>query len=192
MTKYWALKTREDKDPERGIYVEHWPEFKRKRLVAIGWELSPDLRKSKPNLESITCDDLVEDLKGTSYQEGTPRADRQAKIAANTIWKFINEVSIGDKVLLCQGYAANQKKDVYVYGFAQVEALANYDENPHCWNLKREAKIEEPFIETEVPKQLLVELLKKGSLLKTLQEIKIKESDFEQLHERLLALASKR
>lgn len=191
MRKYWALKTREDIDPEHGDYHPCWENFKSEGVIAIGWKLSPEFHKSRSILEDVAFDDLVKDLKSTSYHERTPRADRQAKIAANTILKFTNEVSVGDRVLLCQGYAANQRKDVYIYGFAQVDGPTKYDEDSDWWSFKRKAKIGF-IIEAEVTKGFLAEILKKGSLRQTLHKIDIDESGFDQLRERLVALVSGR
>lgn len=186
MSKYWALKTREDEDREKGRYTDYWDQFEDEQVVAIGWNISQQLRASYPSLRNILFDELVDELKRTTYQDPTPKADKQAKIAANTILKFIDEVEIGDTILLCQGYTAQQRSDVLVYGFAQVKGPAGYNENLNWRWLKREAEIESRLV--KAPKDHLAQMLHKGSLLKTLHKLDIDDDGFKRLADWLRTL----
>lgn len=172
MVRYWVLKTRDDGDiaPQTREPRDHWTNFLREHVVAIGWTLSGRLRQWRPNLLDVTFQELGSDLLVTSYTTG-PVIERtnRAKKAARTILNFIAEVNRGDKILLCQGYAPNQEKHVHVYGFAEVESPAWPDDNSDWWLLKRRANIQSR--ECNVPKRRLAQILAKGSLRQTLHEI---------------------
>lgn len=178
MTKYWVLKTREDReDPETGrtIMIEQWPNFRSEGVIAIGWKLSPELRHGKTNLEDINSDELVEDLMWTSYAGDRPRAIH----AAPKILKFIKEMSLGDKILLCQGYAPKQEKDVHIYGLARVRSTAWYDNKSSWWKVKRKADI--CSLESEIPKARLQQILQRRALREIVYQIS--ESSFQQVCE---------
>jgi hypothetical protein len=172
MIRYWVLKTRDDSDidPHTGAPRDHWTNFLREEVVAVGWALSGRLRQRKPNLVDVTFQELVSDLLVTSYTTGPiVKRTNQAKTAARTILNFIREMNRGDKILLCQGYVANQERDVHVYGRAEIESPAWLDDTSSWWVVKRRANIQPK--ECDVPKSRLAQILARGSLRQTLHEI---------------------
>lgn len=180
MSRYWVLKTRDDGDidPATREFREHWRDFQVERVVAIGWEPSLGLRRRSHSLESITSEEWVEDLVTYTY---TDRADEdrvaRARTACSKIRKFVNEMSAGDGVFLCQGYAGNRDRDVRVYGFAKIREPAYYDAHSTWWHIKRQACIW--AVEHEVPVVSLRETLKKSSLTHAVHEIS--ETSFHQV-----------
>ena len=157
--KYWALKTREDRNPRHS--AEHWEDFLAERLIAIGWEkigVSPD----RASLDEIAA----------AIKKAYGGTNKAATTNANTIQKFVS-ISPRDKVLICQGYAPNQHKKVHLYGIATVIGLfEDHDSKRWQWRFRHKAKIE-PFGTNgkDVLKEFLVRRLGKGSLLQTLHEI---------------------
>ena len=190
MTQYWVLKTtgNDPKGGESGGIAygvrEKWNKFKEEGVIAIGWEISPNLRPPGRLLSDIDKKDLAEDLKERFKTKNLYPTDEQAegsaKRDATTVLKFINEMNCGDKVLLSKGYPPNQKKDVYIYGYAQIKGPAWYDEKSNWWNIKREADISP--IEKYVSKERIANILKKKSLRQTIHTIK--EDSFEQVLDR--------
>ena len=88
---------------------------------------------------------------------------------------------MGDRVLLCQGYAPNQSKDVYIYGLAKVTGRFYDDATSDWWTFKHRVDIRP--IGRRVPKSLLERMLYKSSMLLTLHEIR--REQFERLESRL-------
>jgi len=180
MVRYWVLKTRDDGDidPQTGEPRDHWTDFLREHVVAIGWPLSGRLRQQSPNLVDVTSQELVSDLLAAFYTTGpvTERTNR-AKRAARTILNFIREMNRGDRILLCRGYTTKQERHVHVYGCAEVESPAWLDDNSSWWLLKRRANIRST--ECNVPKPRLAQILAKGSLCRALHEIE--ESSFHEI-----------
>ena len=186
MTQYWVLKTTGNV-PKRGgsggiVYGVHaeWTHFKKEGVIAIGWRISQNLRFRVRALSDIDKRALAEDLKETTFRalyDTDERAERSAKRNATTVLKFINEMNCGDKVLLSRGYTPNQKKDVCIYGYAQIKGPAWYDEKSNWWKIKREADISP--IEKNVSKEGIAKILKKGSLRQTIHTID--KDSFEQV-----------
>ena len=166
MRRYWVIKTRDDGDIDTstGEPREHWQNFVHEGVVALGWRLSEQIRRRNTNLENITFAELKDDLLETSCD-----TIAQAIQAAPKILKFIREMSVGDGILLCRGYAANMQTDVHIYGFAKVKGRAWYDSNTSWWPLKRGADIWPRA--AEIPKPQFAEMLDKGSLLHAIHEV---------------------
>jgi len=165
--KYWVLKTRETWN--RQDFTDHWKSFIAESVIAIGWEkidVAPD-RASK--------DELIAAIK-----KAYGGSDKSAATNAATIQKFVS-ISVGDKVLLCQGYAPNQGKKVHLYGIAQVTGPFE-DCHSNWWRFRHKAEIE-PFGPNgeDVPKKFLVRMLERRSLLQTLH--RISEEGFERVIE---------
>ncbi|MCK4273745.1 MAG: hypothetical protein KAW90_02545 [Dehalococcoidales bacterium] len=159
---YWALKTRESRENRQDMSEDHWDDFVREKVIAIGWEkldISPD--NASPSM-------LINSLK-SNYGYSS---DKQASIVARIIQKFVN-ISIGDRVLICQGYSPNQLKDVRLYGVAIVTSPFKNNLRSSWWDYQHDAKIE-PFANRgnkKIPKALFEKKLNKGSLLLTIHEI---------------------
>ena len=162
MERYWVLKTREGRGGR-----DYWDRFLHEGVIAIGWHeiaVRPHV-VSQGELES-------------SLRETYPSED--VKHGARTIKKFI-EVGVEDRILLCQGYAPNQAKDVYIYGFATVTGGFYDDASSDWWTFKHAADIRP--VGRHVPKSLLERTLGKSSMLQTLHEVH--KEEFEQLESRL-------
>ena len=164
--KCWALKTREDSAGRRE-FIEHWDQFVKENVVAIGWKF-PGI-----SLKTATKNDIINAL----IIQGLTKK-RELTAAANTIVKFRDEVRIGDKILLCRGYAANYPQEVRLYGTAKITGDL-YQDFHSSWWYKRSATIREVFGPggIEVPRKELASILRKGSLLLTLQEIDCRAFD---------------
>ncbi len=172
MSRYWVLKTTDDGDidPTTGEAREHWEDFQRERVIAIGWAPSPELQRKRNNLDDITRAEWIRDLFAYTYTDGTSEdRERRARNACPKILKFINEMSTGDGVFLCQGYAGNQGKDVHTYGFAKIKDRTSCDGHSTWWYIKRQAYVWER--EDEVPVAILREVLGKGALRQVVHEI---------------------
>ena len=182
MARHWILKTREERNRDSNYYTEHWTKYKDKienkgnTVIAIGWGLGP-------NEGNTTLQQLENYIKRKFYPESTTRAVNRSIIAARTVWKFINDMDIGDEVLLCQGYTATQKRGVKVSGIARI--TGPYWEHRDCnwFQRKRNADILY-LIEKEVSKVHLAKLLGRESLLKTIHEIE--KNEFKQTKQWLI------
>jgi len=161
--RHWVLKTREGRGGR-----DYWNRFLSDGVIAIGWndiDVSPDEVGHRELLDSL--------MRAYRYSE------REATIAANTIRKFIN-IGIGDKILLCQGYAPIQYREVHIYGVALVDKPFRDDRNSDWWRFDHKANIQSLGAHgVNVPKDLLVRTLHRESLLMTLHEIG--KEGFEQL-----------
>jgi len=144
--KCWVLKTSEGPNGS-----SHWNDFKDEGVLAIGW------RDLKVNPLHATKLELKKELNHH---------------AAAQVWDFVHEWQPGDLVLICRGYTPKQESDVYLFGYAQVKPGLYYDENPSwAWRLKWPAEIK--VVEQYLPKNLFVETLENGSLLRTIHKLKI-------------------
>ncbi len=158
---YWALKTRAS-DENRTKFEEKWDKFVSECVIAIGWEkidVSPD---------KVDDNELKKAVRNAYHC-----SDRAAGIAARTIRKFVG-LNENDKILICRGYTPNEgdSKMVHIYGTAQKIGSFYDDRDSKWWRFKHGAKIEEFRKDrTLIPKRILVKMLKRGSLLLTLQEI---------------------
>jgi len=157
--KYWALKTRESWN--RQDFTDHWNDFKTESVIAIGWEKA-DVSPDKASLDEIA----------TAIKKAYGGTDKAAITNATTIQKFVN-ISPGDKILVCRGYAPNQHKEVLLYGIATVTgSFEDCTSQSWRWRFRHEAEIK-PFGQNgkPVPKKFLVQRLRKKALLQTLHEI---------------------
>jgi predicted Mrr-cat superfamily restriction endonuclease len=160
--RHWVLKTTEGRGGR-----DYWDRFLHEGVIAIGWhEIA-----ARPHVVS------QEELE-SSVRMRYPNED--AKHGARTIKRFV-EMGVGDRVLLSQGYAPNQSKDVYIYGFATVTGGFYDDASSDWWTFKHAADIRP--IGRRVPKSLLERTLCKSSMLLTLHEVR--GEGFERLESRL-------
>jgi len=162
MTKYWALKTRRSQDDRRDMSDDKWKKFIDERVIAIGWEkigVSPN-KVNDAELKS-------------AIRRAYHCSDRVATISARTIKKFV-ELNENDKILICQGFTSNEddNKKVHLYGTAEKIGPFYDDSKYDWWRFKHKAKINK-FGQTgkNIPKKLLANKLRKGSLLLTIQQI---------------------
>ncbi|MFC2069064.1 hypothetical protein ACFLTP_08700 [Chloroflexota bacterium] len=159
--KCWALKTR-GWDFSRWILKDYWNEFVREKVVAVGWKI-PQISINSANKAQIIA----------ALRSHGPTKPGELKYITNTILKFRDDVAVGDKVLLCRGYAANLPQNVHLYGIAVITGLLEEDTSSNWWWYKRGAVIQEEFGPggIEFPRVTLADILNKRSLLQTLQEI---------------------
>jgi len=158
--KFWALKTKEDLG-NRQDFVDHWDDFAAEGVIAIGWE-AIDVSPDRASLDEIAA----------AIKKAYGGTDKAATTNANTIRKFVS-ISPGDKVLVCRGYAPNQRKKVHLYGIAAVTGLfEDHDSKGWRWRFRHKAEIE--LFGTngkDVSKEFLARRLGKEALLQTLHEI---------------------
>lgn len=175
----WALKTRDLTEPQRPC--DYWNRFLSEDVIAIGWP-AIDVRP-----DEVSPKELANNIINTHRNEhGESAYSRQlAKRIAYKIQSFAY-ISIGDKILICQGYAPNQKPETQVrlYGVARVDHPFYVDQNSNWWKFKHKATILS-FGEDglNVEKGLLVRTLGKGSLMEALHQIDCEK--FERLLEYL-------
>jgi HKD family nuclease len=162
---YWALKTTSGSTGK-----QHWPMFLAESAVAVGWSGLP-VDPSK-----------VSDVQlHTALKKKYEYSDREAKIAANQIGKFVS-LKMGDMVLLCRGYAPVQAKDVHIHGLARVtgpfraEAWKKGD-----WRFKHDAVLQD--IDLNLPRNVVAAALRKQSLRQTIHALE--KADFDRLVKKL-------
>ncbi len=149
--KYWVIKTREG----RGQHQDHWNEFQTEKVIAIGWEhIQDNPIKFSSNQEFF------------EYLATKHKRNKKLKRDASTIYKFATELQIGDIVIICRGYAPNQKKDVPLYGFAQIVGKYFRDEDSKWWKNKIKVKIR--TIEQDIPPDIFVDVFDKKTMRNTL------------------------
>lgn len=160
---YWVLKTTEGKDGR-----SRWKEFVEERVVSIGWT---DL------VRIIGADQRIEPSKYTlpllraaavQWERGQVRERRQNHAVKMLDW-FCRSFSRGDRIIVCRGFAANQKSGVLLYGLAIVDGDTIEDLQSDWWLLKRKAVLLKK--EIEIPRRIYAETLGKGSLLQTIHRI---------------------
>lgn len=149
-----VLKTRSGK-----TWTDYWQKFKSEEIVAIGWERLP------LDPSSSTRDEIERQLRQVYSEEEVGSPSRSAK----TILRFVNQWQEGDLVLVCRGFPANASADVFFYGYARVEGDFFVDEDDTQRKFKRPATIQE--VEIDLPKDLYVETLDRGSLIGTMHEL---------------------
>jgi predicted HNH restriction endonuclease len=148
--QYWVIKTTEGGRQDR----DHWKEFQTEKVIAVGWEyIQDDPTKFSGDQEF--------------FEHLASKHDRNAKLKrdASNVYKFATELQIGDIVIICRGYAPNQKKDVYLYGFAQIAGEYFRDEGSKWWKNKIKADIK--TIERDIPLNIFVDIFG-GAMRKTL------------------------
>jgi hypothetical protein len=80
-------------------------------------------------------------------------------LPASRIRKFIN-LEEGATILVCGGYAPNQRTDVYIYGFARVTGPFRADTlNGTKWRFKHQAIIQP--IEASLPRDIIANARRK-------------------------------
>lgn len=145
--RYWVIKTTEGGPGN----LDHWKEFQTEKVIAVGWKSIED-----------------DPTKFSSYQKFFEHLDSKhnwnVRHAALTIYKFATELQIGDIAIICTGYAPNQKKNVYLYGFARIAGKFFRDEDSKWWNNKRKAEIK--TVEQDIPLNIFVDIFG-GSMLST-------------------------
>jgi hypothetical protein len=162
---YWALKTTSGSTGK-----QHWPKFLAEGAVAVGWSSLP-LDPSKVSNVQLRV----------ALKKKYDYSDREAKVAANQIGKFVG-LKTGDRVLLCRGYAPVQEKDVHIHGVARVtgpfraEAWKKGD-----WRFKHDAVIQE--IDLDLPRDVVASALRKQSLRQTIHALE--KADFDRLVKKL-------
>ena len=122
------------------------------------------------------------------------RADRRASRAADLQYPvkrgqhaammlhwFSRKFSIGDRIILCRGYAGSQSVDVRLYGLAVVDGEVVDDRTRDWWRLKRRAVLRRE--DRNIPKDVFVNALGKRSLLKTIH--RISEDQYEEFCRRI-------
>lgn len=143
----WIIKTTEGGPG----YPDHWDDFQSEKVVAVGW---PAIKYDPAQFESFEL--YLRHLK-SKYKWDT-------RYGASTIYKFAHEWQAGDIAIICTGYAANQTKDVYLYGIAKIGRYY-FDKSSSWWSFKRNADI--TLIERNIP----IDIFKKtlgGSLRQTI------------------------
>ena len=121
---YWALKTTSGKTGK-----QHWPSFLAESVIAVGWADIP-VDPSKVD------DDKLRAAIAKTYP------DDDVSGAAKKIRRFV-DLKGGDIVVLCRGYAANQSKNVHIYGLARVTGAFRDDKKTRWdWRFKHNAVIQ--------------------------------------------------
>lgn len=153
---YWVLKTTSGtKGPS------HWEKFIRERVVSIGWEDIVEVMASDYAMGPKEYD--IETLSVAASAAGHPEH------AVRMLHCFAREFSIGDRIILCRGYSANQSADVRLYGLAIVDDEVVDDQTGDWWRLKRRAVFRRK--DRKIPKDVFVNSLGKRSLLFTIHRI---------------------
>ncbi len=164
--QFWVLKTREGHDGP-----SNWDEFLQESVIAIGWDI---------NVNAGSTSQQIEQALRRKYPRQT---ERSYEVNANTIGHFLRGFSVGDIVLICDGYPPNMEDSstVKIYGVARVLEPPIHDSASTWWKLKRRAEIQ--VIDRRVRKDLISRSLGKNSMMKTIHEITA--SEFQSLSTRL-------
>lgn len=127
----------------------YWPLFIEEGVVAIGCP--------KINTNPLTASEVELRNEIARFPEY-----RDPDAAARGLKKFA-QLQPGDLLLICDGYAPNQAKDVHIYGFARVEGpFMDGPRHDDDWRFKHKAVVQ--AIDRDVPKDLIAVALGKGSL----------------------------
>ena len=160
---YWVLKTTEGSGG-----LSRWKDFVRERVISIGWEDIVEIMATEYGVGPGDYD--IEALKAAA---GAWAADAGHPVdsghAARMLDCFSRGFSIGDRVILCRGYAASQRANVHLYGLAVVDGDAFDDRGTNWWRLKRPAIFRRE--RRDIPKDIFVNTLERGSLLQTIHRI---------------------
>ena len=164
---YWVLKTTEG---SHGI--SRWREFVKERVISIGWNEVVAILRNEDGLgpTEYTRDSL--NAAADRWGNGE-HSHVTCRHAAKSLHWFSRKFSIGDRILLCRGYAANQLADVHLYGFAIVDGDVVDDATSDWWNLKRSAVLRRK--EINIPRVIFANALQKNSLLHTIHRISSEE-----------------
>lgn len=159
---FWVLKTTEGSDGQ-----SRWRDFVEEGVISIGWKGIVRIMGDEglePN--EYTREDLYAAAVRWTEEEnrfGDPNH------AARMLDCFASEFSIGDRIIVCRGYAFRQRADVHLYGLAIVDGNAFDDATSHWWRLNRRAVLEPMRI--DLPTEAFVNTLGKRSLLQTVHQI---------------------
>lgn len=171
---YWVLKATEGSHGK-----PRWREFVRENVVSIGWEDIVGIVSDEEGIQpsEYTLERLIAAAEGLSY-------GRSSRHAAKTLYWFSRIFSIGDRIIVCRGYGGLQSADVHLYGLAVVDDDVVDDRRSDWWRLKRRAVFRRE--NRNMPKDVFVKALGKGSLLQTIH--RIKEKEYEEFCRRIEAL----
>lgn len=154
---YWVLKTTSGSTGK-----QQWPMFLAENVIAIGWA-KLDVDPSK-----------VSDVQLRNAIRNT-YPDEDAKRVATKIKKFV-DLKVDDIILLCRGYASEQKKDVHIHGLARVTgAFRAESRKREDWRFKHDAVIQP--IDMDLPRDLVASALGKGSLREVIHFLEKSEFD---------------
>ena len=160
---FWILKTTEGSKGD-----SHWSDFVEENVISIGWDdivrIISDEEGLEPN-EYTRADLYAAAVRWTGEANRLSNPNHAAKMLD---W-FASEFSIGDRIIVCRGYASRQRADVHLYGLAIVDGDAFDDATSDWWRLKRRAVLEP--MQMDIPKDAFVNTLGKGSLLHTVHRI---------------------
>ena len=174
---YWVLKA-----TEGGDGMLRWGDFIREGVVSIGWNDIVEIMSDENGMEPNEYD--LEGLNAAAEQwaEGLDGVDTGH--AARMLHKFSREFSIGDRIILCKGYSANQTADVELHGLAVVDGEVVYQAASKWWRLKRRAVLR--CEDRKIPKEVFVDALGKESLRHTIHSIS--EDEYEEFCQQIQGL----
>jgi len=158
--RHWVLKTRAG-----SLGPSQWEYFVKEKVISVGWEgVVRDLSE-----EGIKASEYSLDVLEASCKKHLGSNNRSLKHAAKSIYWFSREFSKQDRVIICDGYPASQKKDVHLYGLAIIKDYAYDHSESSWWRLKHSAEIK--VIDMDIPKEVFTSTLKNQSMLHTIHEI---------------------
>ena len=148
--RYWAINT-----TDSVTKVNYWTTFVAESVIAIGWN------QLQIDPSSVSKDRLLVELQKTFSGKGN-------KAAADTIMTFIG-LNARDLVLVTEGYTANKKRDVHIYGVARVKGRFFCDARSQGWRFKHEADVQ--VIGKCAPVELLLELLEPQTMRRAIHRL---------------------
>lgn len=172
---HWVLKTTDGSDGDT-----YWEEFVREGVISIGWNDIVDIMAHEFGMEPDEYDLETLNTAAGAWADDQPYRV-SSRHAAKMLYWFSREFSVGDRIILCRGYGARQTADVYLYGLAVVDGDVVDDRRRDWWWLKRRALLRRE--DRQVPKDVFVEALGKGSLLHTIH--KVSEGGYEEFCRRI-------
>ena len=160
---YWVLKTVE------GIGGKcQWQEFVRERVISVGWTDLIVLMSAETGIPPANYTHPILRNAAELWARGMA-SKRSQEHAVKTIYWFCKSFARGDRIIICNGYSPNQVADVHLYGLAIVEGDVYDDSKSDWWRLKRSVALMRK--ESNIPKQVFVDALQKGSLRQTIHRI---------------------
>ena len=161
---FWVLKTTEGSDG-----ISRWSNFVEEDVISIGWNEIVRIISDEEGLDpnEYTRENLYAAAVRWVEEENGFVGDPNH--AARMLDWFSSEFSIGDRIIVCRGYASKQRADVHLYGLAIVIGDAVDDPTSDWWRLKRRAVLEPMRI--DLPMEAFVSTLGKKSLLHTVHQI---------------------
>ena len=146
----------------------HWRHFVGEGVVAIGWN---DIVATVGDEQGLAPHEYTREHLYAAAVRWTGEGNRlgDPNHAAKMLDWFARRFSVGDRIIVCRGYASRQRADVHLYGLAIVDDDAFDDVTSRWWRLKRRAVLDP--MEIDLPKETFVSTLGKGSLLQTIHEV---------------------